>query len=504
MNGFKRLTMLALAAGALFVSSSAFAQDDNDRLIIGAGAEITTLDPRLATDVPSFERIGVIMEPLVVYDHALSLIPRLATDWDFSDDGLTLTFNLRDDVTFHDGSDFTSADVKDTFEWVLDEEHGAQNRPLYEDIESIDTPDDHTVVMNLSSPNSFLLNNIARMPIVPAGSDEDFGEDPIGTGPYKFEELIRDDRLTVSAYADYWGGTPNIETIVFRSIPEDGTRLLAFEAGEIDLMQAQPVPDELPRIEADDRFVVDRTPGTGYTYIGMNNKSGPLADVRVRKAISYLVPREAVVARILNGIGAPGISMLAPSMEWFNPDVETYEYDPEKAAELLAEAGIEQGTSIRMHTNENSVRMQLAEILGFELGQLGIDLDITIEEFGAFLERVQTTDDFDLFILGWSGQLDPDRSMLRQFSTTGSANYTFYSNERVDELLNQGRLVDPTSQESIDIYQEAQAIVLDEAPYAFAYYTEEIALMQPYIGGWGVHAYGAATFQDAHLITKNK
>src|SRR5699024_9435758 len=197
-------------------------------------------------------------------------------------------------------------------------------------------------------------------------------EDPIGTGPYKFEELIRDDRLTVSAYADYWGGTPDSDEIVFRFIPEDGTRLLAFEAGEIDLMQAQPVPDELERIENDDRFVVDRTPGTGYTYIGMNTKSGMLADVLVRKAISYLLPRDAVVSRILHGIGAPGISMLATSMEWFNPDVETYEYDPEKAAELLVEAGIEEGTTIRLHTNENSVRMQLAEILGFELGQLGV------------------------------------------------------------------------------------------------------------------------------------
>src|SRR5690625_6820308 len=116
MNGFKRLTMLALAAGALLVSGSVFAQDDNDRLIIGAGAEITTLDPRLATDVPSFERIGVIMEPLVVYDYGLSLAPRLATDWTFSDDGLTLTFNLRDDVTFHAGSAFTRADVTDTLQ----------------------------------------------------------------------------------------------------------------------------------------------------------------------------------------------------------------------------------------------------------------------------------------------------------------------------------------------------------------------------------------------------
>ncbi len=498
----KRLLALALALGALVLMGSVFAQ--NDRLNIGAGAEITTLDPRIATDVPSFERIAVIMEPLVVFGKDLGLEARLATEWAFADDGSTLTFKLREGVTFHDGSPFTSADVKDTFEWVLNPENGAQNRPLYATIESIDTPDDYTVVMNLNVLNSFLLNNIARMPIVPAGSGANFGDNPIGTGPYQFVELVRDDRLVVRGYADYWGGTPNIDILVFRPIPEDATRLLAFEAGEIDVMQAQPVPSELPRIEADDRFVVDRSPGTGYTYVGMNTKVGELSDVRVRQAISYLIPREAFVARVLNGIGSPGISMLSPASGWFNPDVERYEYNPERAAALLAEAGIGEGSSLRLHTNENAVRMQLAEILGFELGQLGVNLDITIEEFGAFLERVQTTDDFDLFILGWSGQLDPDRAMIRQFTTTGSANYTFYSNPRVDELLERGPLVDPTSQESIDIYQEAQAIVLEEAPYAYAYYTEEIAFMHPYIGGWGVHPYGAATFQNAHLITKNR
>ena len=231
----KSLLAFALVVGTLLLAGTAFAQG-NDRIIIGAGAEITTLDPRLATDVPSFERIAVILEPLVVFGYDLGLQPRLATEWEFAEDGSSLTFKLREGVTFHDGKPFTSADVKYTFEWVLDPEHGAQNRPLYEDIVSIDTPDDHTVVMNLGALNSFLLNNIARMPIVPEGAGEEFGNAPIGTGPYRFVELVRDDRLVVSAYADYWGGAPNVETLVFRPIPEDATRLLAFEAGEIDMM----------------------------------------------------------------------------------------------------------------------------------------------------------------------------------------------------------------------------------------------------------------------------
>ena len=139
-----------------------------------------------------------------------------------------------------------------------------------------------------------------------------------------------------------------------------------------------------------------------------------------------------------------------------------------------------------------------------ELAAVGIELEVTIEEFGAFLERVQTTDDFDLFILGWSGQLDPDRSMQRQFTTGGSSNYTGYSNERVDELIALGRMTPPDSEESIEIYREAQQIILDEASYAFVNYTEEIAWSHPWVEGWSIHPYSANAYQDLHLVSINR
>ena len=476
-------------------------------LVIGSTAEVSGLDPRIATDIPSFERISVIMEPLVVFATDLGLEPRLASSWELSDDGLSLGFSLEEGVLFHHGREFTSEDVKYTFDWVLDADNGAPNRPLYTDIASIDTPDPYTVIFNLSEPNSFLLNNIARMPIVPAdiGDDATFADNPVGTGPMAFVSLARDDRMVVEAFEEYWGGRALIDRAEFRTIPEDGTRLLAFEGGEIDLFQGGMVPGELARLESDDNFVVQRAPGTGYTYLGMNLDSEALDDVRVRQAISHVIPRDAIVERILEGIGEPGISMLSPDMPWFNPDVRRFDYDPEAARVLLAEAGYEDGDiSLRVHTNENPVRMQIAEILQAELASIGITLEVNIEEFGAFLSRVQTSNDFDLFILGWGGQLDPDRAMIRQFTTEGSANYVNYSNPEVDELVQGGRLVSPDTQESIDIYQAAQAIIVEEVPYAFINYTEEIAVHQPYIENWTVHPYSSATYQNIHLIAKNR
>lgn len=498
-----RKRLAGLAAAALFALSIASAQTT---LVIGASAELSNLDPRVASDTYSIQRVSVISEPLVTFDHDLSVIPRLATSWEFSDDGHTLTFYLREGVKFHDGSDFTSADVKYTFDWVLNPENPAQNRALYADIESIDTPDDYTVVMNLSNVNNFLLNNIARMPITPVSAEdiEDFTFNPIGTGPYKFESLRRDDHLLLSAFDDYWGGRGEIDFVEFRTIPEDGTRQLAFEAGEIHLSQSAPVPTDLARLEADDRYVIQRTPGTGYTYIGLNTLSEPLDDVLVRQAISHLVNREAIVSFVLNGIGEPGISMISPNLPWFNPDVPRFEYNPERARELLAEAGFDSGMTLRVHTNEAPVRIQIAEILQAELAEIGITLEINIEEFGAFNDRVQTTDDYDMFILGFGGQLDPDRAMHRQFTTTGSSNFSYYSNERVDELLEAGRRVAPDSQESVDIYSEAQMIVVEEAPFIYVNYTEEIAMFQPWIEGWTIHTESSKAYQDLHLVRFNR
>lgn len=503
-NLIKRPT-LALLVAVLLLGTNVYAQETT--LVIGATAEAPGLDPRVEVDAPAFERINTMMEPLVAFGTDLGLKPRLATDWEFSEDGLTLTFTLRQGVLFHHGREFVAEDVKYTYEWLLDPDNDAPNRPLYADIESIETPDDTTVVFNLSEANSFLLNNLARMPILPhdLAAEEEFRDNPVGTGPLMFESWDRDDRMVLRAFEDYWGGRPQVDVVEFRPIPEDATRLLAFEGRQLDMYQGGVVPAELARLEEDPAFVVQRTPGTGYTYVGFNLRSEPLADVRVRQAVSHLIPREAIVERIMEGIGEPGISMISPDMPWFNPDVARFEYDPERAEELLAEAGIEEGTTLRLYTHENPVRIQIAEILEFELGQIGIDVDVTIEEWGAFLNRLTETEDYDMFILGWVGQIDPDRAMSRQFTTDGAfANFIYYSNERVDELLTRGPLVAPDSEESIELYQEAQAIIVEAVPYAFINYTEEVGLHHPYIEGWEIHPYSPATYQNVHEIVKDR
>ncbi|NLK08067.1 MAG: hypothetical protein GX316_05135 [Firmicutes bacterium] len=501
----RQLSFVLAVLLMLTLGGAAFAA--NDTLVIGTGAEAVGLEPRLETDVPSFERINVIMEPLVKFDVEMNIVPALATSWDFGDDDLSLSFDLREGVTWHDGTPFTAEDVKYTFEWVLDAANAAPNRGLYADVSEIEVVNDHRVTFHLGSRYAFLLNNIARMPITPAhdGDRADFRQSPIGTGPYILQSWTRDDRMTLKANENYWGGKPNVPNLVFRTVPENSTRLLAFEAGEIDIFQGGVVPQELSRLEQDDRFAVQRAPGTGYNYLGFNTKVGALSDVRVRQALSYVINRKGIVDRVLAGIGTPGIGPIPEALPWFNPDVMRYDYSPDTAKELLADAGYKPGDiNIRLFTNENPDRMRIAEILQFEAKQVGINVDVTIEEWGAYLSRVQETDDFDIFILGWSGQLDPDRAMIRQFHTDGANNYGKYSNKQLDTLLEYGRTVAPDSKESFDVYNTAQEIVVREVPYGFINYSEEVGLHHKYIKNWTVHPYGAGAWQDVHLMVKDK
>lgn len=477
------------------------------KLVVGGYAEAVELDPRTDISSPSFMRISTIMEPLVTFGTDLGLYPRLAVDWEFSDDGLTLTFYLREGVTFHNGRAFTAEDVKYTFEWLLDPANEAPNRPLYTAIDRVEVVDPYTAVFHLADVNTFLLNNIARLPIVPAdaGEDPDFGVNPVGTGPMVFESWIRDDRMTLRAFEDYWGGRAKVDVVEFRTIPEDATRLLAFEAGDIDFYHHGIVPLELARLEADPTYILQRTPGTGYTYLGFNTASPPLDNVLVRQAISTVIPRVGIVEQVEEGMGEPAIGPVMPYMPWFHQDLEDYAYDPDRAVELLEEAGYGDGFSIRLHTFEMPAYMRIAEILGYELSQIGIDLTVTIEERGAFLDRVMDGDDYDLFIWGWVGQLDPDRAMFRQFHSQGAfADFTYYANPELDQLLERGQRTAPDSDESIEIYRRAQEIVVEELPYAFIYYHEEVGVNHPYITGWEIHPYPANTYQDIHLIDKER
>ena len=499
--------VIVLALAFVFAGTTMVMAEEESRVVIGSGAEAPGLDTRAEVDIPAFERINLISEPLIVFNYDLGLEPALAEDWEYSEDGTELTFYLREGVMFHHGREFVADDVKYTIEWILDEDNDAANRDLYAAIEEVEVVNDYEVTLHLSEVNTFLINNIARFGIVPRDKGEelgeDFGNEPVGTGPYVFESWDRDDRMILEAHEDYWGGTPNFDVVEFRAITEDSARLLAFEAGEIDMYQGGVVPDELARLEDDPDVDVYRTPGTGYSYVGFDNEEGPMTDKNLRKAVSHMLNREAIVEHVMQGIGEVGQSQIMPNMPWFHEDLDFIGYDPEKAQQYFQNSvAAEEDVQIRVFTNENPVRMQIAEIMEYELGEIGIDVEVVIEEWGAFLDRIYDTNDYEMFILGWGGQMDPDRASYRQFHSEGSANHINFTNDRMDELLEEGRTVDPNSERSIEIYREVQEILNEEAPKAFINYTEEVALVQPEFEGFEIHSYSANAWLSVPFLER--
>jgi len=477
------------------------------QLNVATVAEASGLDPRRLNDVYSYQRIYTMMEPLIVFEKDLGYRPRLATDWSFSEDGSIVTFTLREGVTFHHGKALTAEDVKYTIEWVLDEDNPSLIRNLYANISDVTIIDDLTVQITVDPTNVWIMNSLARLHILPSdiGDTNDWNTNPIGTGPFRFVEWVRDDRMVVEAYEGYWGERGNIDRVVFRPITEDGTRLLSFEAGELDLFHGQVTPAEVPRLTQTAGITVSRATGLGHAYLGFNFRNETLANDLVRQAMAHLIPSEAIVGRVYNGIGTVGVGPISPDSIYFAEDIPRYPYDPERAAALLAEAGLADGFSVRLHTNENPVRIQIAEILQFEAAQIGVDIDVTIEEFGAFIDRILGPDkNFDLFILGWSGNVDPDYATYGLFKTGGDNNYIAYGNPEIDVLLDLGRTLPPGSPESIETYQQIQRLLMTDVPFAFINNTEEIGVVQNWIEGWGVHPYASATFQDLHLVQKNR
>ncbi len=474
-------------AGAVQVAA------EEDTLVIGQGADAPGLHTLVEVDIPAFERINLINEPLFVIDYDLSLKPGLATDWEISDDAMQIDVELREGVEWHHGGEMTAEDVAYTFEWILDEDTPAANRDLFEAIGDIEIVDDYNVIFHLDEPYTFLVNNMARVGVIPAEYHEEVGyqefqQNPSGTGPYIHSEWADDDYHILEANENYWGEEPNFEYVEFRPIPEDSSRLLAFEAGEIDMYHGGVVPDEIDRLEADENVDVHRTGGTGYDYVGFNNNV--VTDKNLRRAISYSLNREAIVEHVMGGIGMPGQSQLTPDMFHYHDELDFVSFDSDKAEEYLEEVE-EMPDQLRIFTNENPVRMQIAEVLAYELGEIGIDAEVNIEEWGAFLDRVYDTDDYEMFILGWAGQVDPDRASYRQFHSEGTANHINFADERMDELLEEGRAVDPNSEESKEIYWEVQEILNEEQPKMFVSYSEEVALVQPEFEGFEVHPYAA-------------
>jgi peptide/nickel transport system substrate-binding protein len=469
--------LFAILAPVLSCSS----KPDPDTLVMIIESSPTNLDPRVGLDAQS-ERIDeLLFDDLCTRDELLNVKPGLADHWEIPDP-LTYIFHLHAGVKFHDGRLLTSRDVKWTFDSLLQGKIRSTKAVAYRLVDRIDAPDDATVVFHLKEPFATLLWNLSggAVGIVPYGSVDEISSHPVGSGPFRFVSAEPDREVIIERNDDYWGTKAHLKQVRFAVIPDATTRALELRKGSADIAVNAFTGDTVLALEHETNLETLHAPGTVLAYLAFNTRDPILKDERVRQALAYAIDRAPMIHYLLRDFARPAYSLLPPESWAYNGDVPRYIYDPNRARQLLDQAGYPAANGVRFHltmktSTEESTRL-MAAVLQQQLRDVGVVLDIRIFEFATFFSDI-TRGAYQLHSLRWvGGNEDPDIFEYvfhsAKFSPHG-ANRTYYSNPRMDALVDQAR-IELGQDARKQIYAEIQRLLADDLPYINLWYIDNV------------------------------
>jgi len=448
------------------------------------------LDPHVVSSYSSYQVLFNVLDNLTRYDDNLNLVPGLAESWEQSEDGLTWTFKLREGVKFSNGREMTAEDVKWSFDRLIDPATGAGNAgnvgPADTQIEVID---DYTVSITHSEPVGILPQTLAFNPasgIVAKESLEDDGTItiPIGTGPFYISDLEGTTRLVLSKNEEYWQEEyPYLDEVVIEPIPDDTVRETALLGGEVDWVLAI-APQNYQSLVDNPDIVVDTAPQLSYDYIGMNLTREPFDNVLVRQAIALAIDRQVLCEAGFFGLCETIQGPVGSGSPWdFN--YEPYDQDIERAKELMTEAGYPDGFEMELlPTTQYGETVRAAQVLQQQLAEIGIVATINAPEWSEWLE-LEGNFNYDAYICNWNGLVDADQYYYLQHRSDQVFNFTGYNNPEFDTLVDEGRAISDFDQR-YQIYQQADQMLVDDAPYIYMYNKEEIRAYAPYVNGFVV------------------
>ena len=480
------LTLLAPAAPAPAPAGT---------LRIGLESQPTTMDPGLSTDLYSHQAYSQILEGLLMLDPQGVPQPALAESWSPSADGKVWTFNLRQNVKFHDGTEFTADDVKYTIDRILNPDTRSPSRGLLAQIASVDAVDKHTVRITTRAAFTPILTNLAIAAyILPRGAHSRLGRDfarrPVGTGPYRMIEWVSDDRIVLEAFPDYYGGKPSMDRLLFRFIPEASVRLAELESGGLDLIAQVPAQD-LARLRVSLIVDLQEVIGTNYRLYAFNTSVKPYDDLRVRQAIAHAIDRQKIVEVVWPGRGIVAEGPIPPTSWAFDERFKGLGFNLNRAKQLMAASGHASGFDMNLLMPEGEENRREVALLIDQLKQINVNVKVTMMDFPSFLDRLLKAN-YDVLRVGWTVNPEPDSLLYSPFhsSAIGGFNFTKFKNARVDELLDRGRVVSNVN-ERMRIYREAQRIIVQEAPMAFIFHEKRtyahrkaVTGFKPHVSGW--------------------
>ncbi|MCC5877729.1 MAG: hypothetical protein JJU11_16025 [Candidatus Sumerlaeia bacterium] len=491
-------------------------------LVFGYGDNFLTFDP--ARQIYAQETVIMlqVLEPLVRWNNDLVMEGVLATDW-YSEDGcVTWVFELRPGVFFHDGTPFTADAVKIHFDRILDPETASTRRRLIEDIVNIEVVDDLTVVFNLEAPNCIfperLTSAFATIPSPEAIARHyhpdpsrrlDLGRNPVGTGPFMLVDWVPDVVIQMERNPTYWNLEEiHLENLEFWPIRENTTRLILLEQGVLDMATVSFAQVNVAKNS--DQVSLQTSPYLSIVYIGFNTQNGPFKDKRVRQAANYAINQEEMVEYVFFGVGEPANSVLPSVLPDYNPNVRKYDYNPEKARELLREAGYGDGIQVTLWTHELGTYRIAADAVVEQLRQVGIRVDMQIFDNAVYwskFEEYKTRDGrqyptkegvYDIFIGGWVGGEAPQGYFEPLFRSGSYSNSSFYVNEEIDTLLDEAREQDDP-EERRKRYWRMQEIIVEEAPWIFAFHGQVNIGVRSRVQGFQINPSGRLFFEGVTI-----
>ena len=487
-------------------------------LIVALAGAPVSLDPADHRNRETETLLRNMFDGLVTRDTRSGVHMQIAEEMNWLDD-VTLEVKLRQGVKFHDGTEMTADDVAFTFERIITENaiefpvpHTSLRKGLIAPLESIEKIDDHTVLLHFSGPWPPAMQLIVHQQIVPQQYLEDVGTEgfvgsPIGAGPFKFVSAQPGlTEIVLERFDDYYGGAPDLEpvgpacvsTAIFRVIPEASTRVAALLAGEVDIIAAVP-PSLVETLAQTPGIQVKSAPGTQPKWMEMNVTEPPFDDVRVRQALNYAVDKQLIIDEIFGGraVALPG--PLSPFNNYVNKSLEPYPYDPDKALSLLAEAGYsdsdedgildKNGEPFAFTMDTLEIQRELAQVVAGLFREIGIDASVRVWDYGVVkpqllnCERTAFLEDWGDSAFDPVGHFEAKWHSLVEGAPYGRGNFSCYSNERVDELIEQGETTADTNERQT-IYDEAQQIVYDDAPAVFLILPEEAEAASDRVQNW--------------------
>ncbi len=469
-SNFALLVSLLLIFTLVLTACGGETGPDNDtpgvsKMVVGIPQDFDSLDPHLSHASGTEEVMFNIFTGLIMPSPDGELVPSLAERWEINEDSTSFKFYLREGVVFHDGSDFTSADVKYTYERAcgkIEGEEDAARASFADVITDIEIHDDYTVTIHLNQSNAKFMS-LMYWAIIPEGSGPSQSTNPVGAGPYKFVDYTPGMGMNVVKNENYYeAGLPKMDQVEFKIFADLNAGVLALTNGEIQYMMiTYDMVSQIP----EDRFVVEQYPMNTVQLMGLNNDFEPFQDVRVRQALNYAIDKQQIISMLAPG--APEVdSNFSPVMGYWYEDVsDYYSQDIEKAKELLAEAGYPDLSFTVRVPGEYQIHVNAAQILEQQFTQAGITLRIDVVDWNTWLEDVYTARNHEATIIGLTGKLDPD-SILYRFTSDYSRNFINFNNTRYDELMESG-ILESDSLQRVEIYKEAQRILAEEAASVF-------------------------------------